>query len=357
MNLTIAVSGINAIDNPGPGTGIIRAIKESKLAKEHNIRAIGMAYDGMEPGIYMDEVVDKTYIMPYPSGSRDSFISRIHYIHEREKIDVIISALDAELPIYMDIEKYLESELGIKMLIPTKDMFKLREKTVLKNLADEIGIKAPEYIACGSYADLLAATQIVGFPCMVKGPFYEAFKANTMAEAETYFHKISSKWGYPIIVQRFIYGDEYNVIGCGDGEGGDMGVFAIRKMTITGLGKVWNAVSIDNKKLLEATKKMVNHLSWKGGFEFEVMVDSKSGEIFVIEINPRFPAWVYMAAAAGINLPERMVRKLMDMPFDTHSDYQSGKMMIRYTAEMLKDIKEFEQITTMGELENKPAKN
>ena len=103
MKLTVAVSGINAVDNPGPGTGIMKSLKESGL----DIRTIGLAYDALEPGIYMEEVTDKTYIMPYPSGDRESFIKRIQYIHSIEKLDVIISALDAELPIYMDIEKDL----------------------------------------------------------------------------------------------------------------------------------------------------------------------------------------------------------------------------------------------------------
>jgi len=347
--LTIAVSGINAVDNPGPGVGVIRSLKESALAKEVELRCIGLAYDAMEPGIYLHEWIDKSYLMPYPSSSRDVFIDRLRYIHQKEKIDVIISALDAELPIYMDIENILRDELGIKMLIPAKEMFRMRDKTKLQDLAIKVGAKAPPYINCSSYADLLPALDTVGYPCMVKGPFYEAFKANSLADAETYFAKIAMKWGYPIIVQKFIYGDEFNVIGCGDGKGGDMGTFAIRKMTITGLGKVWNAVSIANPRLLETTQKVVSALKWRGGFELEVMVDSKTEDIYIIEINPRFPAWVYMASASGVNLPERMVRMLTGLPYETASEYASGKMMIRHTAEVVRDISEFEAVTTFGE--------
>ncbi len=129
-NITVAVSGINAIDNPGPGTGIIRALKQSSFT----VRAIGLAYDALEPGIYLDNLVDKSYIMPYPSGGKDSFLERIQYIHEQEKIDVLIPALDAELPVYIHLEEELK-KIGIKMLIPTKKMFGLRDKTALKSLA------------------------------------------------------------------------------------------------------------------------------------------------------------------------------------------------------------------------------
>ena len=345
MKITVAVSGINAIDNPGPGTGIMKSLKESSL----DVRTIGLAYDNLEPGIYLDEIVDKSYIMPYPSGARESFVKRIQYIHSVEKIDVLISALDAELPIFIDIEQDL-AEMGIKMLIPTKEMFKLRNKSVLKKLSVEIGVKNPEYFTCTSYADLISAINVVGYPCMIKGPFYEAFRAKNHSEAEGHFNKIANKWGFPIIVQKFIQGEEYDVIACGDGSGNDLGVFAIRKMTTTSLGKVWNAVSIHNQKLIDATKRLITHLNWKGGMEFEVLIENKTQDIYLLEINPRFPAWVYFSAACGINLPERMVRHLLGMEYEDHSDYKSGKLMIRYTSEKIKDMADFEKITTFGEL-------
>jgi carbamoyl-phosphate synthase large subunit len=345
--ITVAVSGINAADNPGPGVGIIRALKESSL----NIRTIGLAYDAMEPGIYLDHLVDKSYIMPYPSGDVKSFIERIRYIHSVEKLNVIISTLDAELPVFMDIEPELATD-GIFMLIPTKKMFALRNKGKLKELGEAIDVKTPKYISCTSYGDLVHATQEIGFPCMVKGPFYEAFKAHNQAEADGYFNKLAAKWGFPIIAQQFVKGQEYDVIGCGDGTGQNMGLFAIKKMTTTALGKVWNAVSIKNERLLKACNRLLEHLSWRGGFEFEVLIEDKTEEIYLLEINPRFPAWVYMSAACNINLPERMVRSLMDMEYDTHSNYSSGKIMIRYTNEILKDISDFEKISSYGELEN-----
>jgi carbamoyl-phosphate synthase large subunit len=345
--ITVAVSGINAVDNPGPGIGIIRSLKESHL----NVRTIGLAYDSMEPGIYLDHLVDKSYMMPYPSGDVASFMNRIQHIHSLEKLDVIISTLDAELPVYMDIEsKLLQS--GINMLIPTKQMFNLRNKNKLQDLSKAINILTPQYLSCSSYEDLVKATQKIGFPCMIKGPFYEAFKANSSGEAQSYFIKLADKWGFPIIAQKFVKGQEYDVVGCGDGNGNSMGLFAIKKMTTTALGKVWNAISINNERLLQTCHRLLEHLSWRGGFEMEVLIEENTDDIYLLEINPRFPAWVYMSAACGINLPERMVCFLLDMDHETHSNYKSGKIMIRHTNEILKDISDFEQISSFGELEN-----
>lgn len=59
---TIAVTGLNATDNPGPGLAVIRALK---AAKSFDVNIIGLSYETLEPGIYMRDLVDKVYQMPY----------------------------------------------------------------------------------------------------------------------------------------------------------------------------------------------------------------------------------------------------------------------------------------------------
>jgi carbamoyl-phosphate synthase large subunit len=344
MSYTIAVSGINAIDNPGPGTGIAKSLRESDL----DVRIIGLAYDCLEPGIYMDWLIDKSYILPYPSGEVDSFLSRLQYIHERENLDVIIPALDAELPVYMNLSKSISS-LSIGMMIPSKQSFQQRAKDKLPELSAAIGLKIPQTFVLSTLAELDKALAELGYPLMVKGPFYEAYTAENRQDAHHHFHALCGKWGYPIIVQEFIHGDEYNLVGLGDGKGNDVGHVSTKKMLITKLGKVWTNVSIRNDPMEQAALKFVNKYHWSGGYELELMLDKKSQEMYLIEINPRFPAWLYAATGCGINLPERMVKMILGKPYKTDSDYPVGKMLIRYTGELIKDISDFEKITTTAE--------
>jgi carbamoyl-phosphate synthase large subunit len=56
--LFVGVSGINAIDNPGPGLGVARSLKEDTELKP---TIVGLAYDAMDPGIYMNWVVDRLH--------------------------------------------------------------------------------------------------------------------------------------------------------------------------------------------------------------------------------------------------------------------------------------------------------
>jgi carbamoyl-phosphate synthase large subunit len=59
---------------------------------------------------------------------------------------------------------------------------------------------------------------------------------------------------------------------------------------------------------LEISQKVISKISWKSGMELEFMKSETTGEYYLLEINPRFPAWVYLAPGAGQNLPAAMVK-------------------------------------------------
>jgi len=338
----VAVSGVNAIDNPGPGIGIAKGIRESGL----NVKVFGLAYDAMEPGIYMNWLIDKSFIMPYPSSGETPFINRLLYIKENYGLDVVIPTLDAELPLFIKGVSLLES-YGIKTFLPTEEQFKLRGKDRLTEVAERIGVKVPKTIVVTSYEELSQASNEIGFPLMVKGIFYKAYKAYNISQLNSYFNSIVSEWGYPVIVQEVVTGEEMNVVGVGDGEGGHFGLIGIKKLWITSLGKIWTGVTVKNQRLLEAAERFVSEFLWRGAFEFECIV--KENEIYLIEINPRFPAWVYFSTGVGVNLPGRLLKAALGMEPERSWDYEAGKLYVRFTDDFVTDISEFQKVATRGE--------
>ena len=80
-------------------------------------------------------------------------------------------------------------------------------------------IKVPYDRTIFSTSEIFGLTADFTYPVVVKGKYYDANIAYNPEQVLTYFNKISSKWGLPIIIQQFIYGSEYNVIALGDGKG------------------------------------------------------------------------------------------------------------------------------------------
>ncbi len=338
----VAVSGINAIDNPGPGLGVIKGIREENL----DTMIVGLAYDAMEPGVYMDWIIDKVYLMPYPSEGERVYLNRLLYIKENFGLDVIIPTLDTELPLLIDLSDQLKS-YGISSFLPTKEQFKLRSKEKLPALSKEAHIKTPKTVTVTSLEDLSRAIQDFTFPVMIKGLFYKAYKAYNLQEANHYFCSIANEWGLPILLQEVISGEEINVVGVGDGEGGHFGLLAIKKLWITSLGKIWTGVTIHNDNLIKTTERFLQITKWRGAFEFECII--KNEEIFLIEINPRFPAWIYFSVGVGINLPGRLLKAALNLDPYGDSFYEAGKLYIRYTEDFVTDIDNFQKLIIRGE--------
>ncbi|HLX61242.1 MAG TPA: ATP-grasp domain-containing protein [Planctomycetota bacterium] len=341
--IRVGVSGINAADNPGPGTGVARSLKEDF---ELNVEIIGLAYDAMEPGIYMDWIVDKSFILPYPSGEGDAFLSRLYHIKESHGLDFVIPSLDAELPLYI---KYAEAlnERGIRTFLPSMQQFKLRGKDLLSEVARKIDIKLPKTVVVNSPSQLEDALEKVGLPAMIKGIYYKAHRAYTRADAHQHMHALAAEWGFPVIVQEIVAGDELNVVGLGDGEGQSLGHVGIKKIMITSLGKIWTGVTVKHEKMLAAAQRFISEYKWRGPFELECIV--RNDDVVLIEINPRFPAWSYFATGVGINLPSRMLRRALGMPVPELRDYAAGKLFVRYCLELVSDMEKFQMAVTRGE--------
>ncbi|MEI6021674.1 MAG: ATP-grasp domain-containing protein, partial [Bacteroidota bacterium] len=158
-----------------------------------------------------------------------------------------------------------------------------------------------------------------------------------------------AKWGLPIIIQEMVYGQEVNVTAIGDGKGNVVGAVPMRKQYITDKGKAWSGISIDDEHLMKMTRQLFSSTKWRGGLELEIIKNAK-GEYYLIEINPRFPAWVYLAVGCGQNHPEALVKMALGEKVKPYTKYDIGKMFIRYSFDMIVELKEFEKIATMGEL-------
>lgn len=343
--ITVALTGLNNIDNPGPGIPVIRGILESEY---FDAKIIGLAYENLEPGIYMKELVSKSYHIPYPTAGSEILLQRIEYINEKEKIDVLIPNFDAELYTFMKASEQLK-EMGIHTFLPTLTQFEERQKSFLPAFGKKYKVKVPDSKPIFSEKDIYDLNKDFNYPLLVKGKYYDAYIAYTPEQAKMYYHKISGKWGLPIVIQEFIEGTEVNVVALGDGKGITIGAVPMRKQYITDKGKAWSGITLDDRNLLKITRSIIKKTNWRGGMELE-MIKTKENEYYLIEINPRLPAWVYLAVGSGQNLPEALVKLALEMKVEPFKKYEIGKLFIRYSYDLLCDIKEFEKLTHYAEL-------
>ena len=342
--IVIAVTGLNAIDSPGPGVAVIRAIRDGC---DRPVRIIGLSYESLEPGIYMDNICDKVYQVPYPAAGSEVLYNRLVYIHEKEKLDVVIPNFDAELFSFIKIAPRLK-QLGINSFLPSFEMFDARDKLNLYAFGQKHGLLVPRDRIIYYPEEINLIGEEFGYPLVVKGKFYDAVVAYTLEQAQKAFYKLSAKWGFPIIIQQFISGTEVNIAALGDGEGNAISIIPMRKLYITDKGKAWAGITIEDENLLALAEKFIKATKWRGGFEVEIMMNSQN-ELYIMEINPRFPAWIYLSAGAGQNQPAALIKMAMGEKVEPYKDYDVGKLFIRYSWDLITDVSSFQQISAFGE--------
>ena len=349
----IAVTGMNARpDNPGPGLAVAHCLRE---AADYDGRIVGLGYEALDPGVHLPRYCDAGYLLPYPSTGDDAFLERLQLVKEREGIDALIPCLDAELPSVTRLAPELRS-MGIATFVPAPEQLELRNKDRLTELADHARIACPETKPITDAGFFYNCNRDGWrYPLVVKGIFYDAEVVKGPEQGVAAFTRISSRWGLPVLVQRFLKGEEVNLTGVGDGEGKLLGSVMMKKLALTDKGKAWAGITIADDTLYEASRSLVRATCWKGPLEVEVMREP-DGTYQLIEINPRFPAWVYLTAGAGQNVVQVLLELMSDgMPAD-RGYAPAGTVYIRYAEDIVIPLAEYESVVMNGwRLQGPPA--
>lgn len=342
-SLNIAVTGLNATNNPAPGLNIIRSIREEQLP---GIRIIGLTFDTLATGAYESSLLDEVYIVPYPAEGEAALLSRLVEINKVARLDVIIPSLDAEVNLYSSLKTALR-KLGIRMLIPDRSKVQLRSKQSLSDFCRRNNLDTPRTRIVYDFKDI-EHDKTIGYPSVLKGSFTDAQRVNTLEEARVFFNRLVREWGLPLVWQQFIPGEEYDVAALADEKSNVVGKVVMKKFALTEKGKAWSAVTIGEKNMLELADEVVKALGWTGPLELELIKETASGTFYILEINPRFPTWIYLAVEAGQNLPLAAVKLALGKKIAPFHSYELGKLFVRSMEENICDFNVLCNLTVRG---------
>lgn len=349
--LRVAITGMNnRPDNPGPGYATARCLRAHPQFRG---QIIALGYDVLDGGLYHREMCDSSFLLPYPSSGEQALLERLREIHQRQPFDVLIPCLDSELIAFSRLMPALR-RLGVRMLVPEQALIQRRDKDKLPELcrAAEVSTPAIRHLTHTRFF-MEAEREGWSYPLVVKGRFYDACIAHNATQAVAAFHRLAAEWGLPVIVQQFIPGQEFNVCALGDGEGGTLGMVMMRKRALTEKGKAWAGTTIEHPHIEQFANRLIGALRWPGPLEIEMICDP-TGHFHLLEINPRFPAWVYLTEGAGCNLPVRLLQRLCDEVPQACSQARPGVSFIRYAEERIVSLAELEQMSLSGELSGAP---
>ncbi len=342
--INVAITGLHRGNNPQPGAAVAAGLRR----RFPDLRIVGLSYDPLESGLYCHDGgrPDVAYLMPFPGAGAKATLDRLDKILQTEPIDYLIPCLDSELDNYIQLQPELKSR-GIGCLLPSQQALDDRAKSNLDAFCEQLEVPTPRTLMANDPDTLAALALQLGYPVFVKGRFYEAHLATTPKELYEAFASIASVWGTPVLVQEMVVGEEYDILGLGDGEGGLLASCSIRKMLRTSAGKGFAGVVVADPDLDELVARVIGALRWAGPFELEfIKVPGKPHALF--EMNPRFPAWVDFPSQIGCNMPARLLEQLIGLDATPLQTCTPGQMFIRHSIDLVADIAEVAEMTITG---------
>lgn len=300
--LVIGVSGCHSGPNPSPGFGVARSLRLAYpnavfVAKDHSVQCSGLHH----------EVFNEVWVSR-PWDELDLHQHREEFT-ERFRSAWFISGLDLEV-------RWLADWQCERALVPSLQSLNRAAKPRFE-AAQALPVRVPSWVTLSA-----GESEVYRFCCRhdwrvwVKGSTYEAVIARDWAQLMAAASRLRDTWGSDeLFVQAGVEGWEVSVAFVAF-RGELLEAVFMEKRLVTDLGKTWaGEVSDVPQPLLGALRELIEDMAWTGGGELEFVRDAR-GDLWLIDWNPRFPAWVHGVTLAGRNLPGLLISTASGIPMN-----------------------------------------
>lgn len=276
---------------------------------------------------YASRYINKKYITPdiikYPS----EFEAYLYKHLTNTNIDLIIPMGDDSATFLSQRKEYIESTYKCRSAVPTYSTFNIaNDKQLLMELCEKHNLPHPRTRGI-SMDNIDSVAAYVGFPAMIK-PNISAgakgiVKVDNKGELELKLPSIIEQFGASTL-QEYVQqsGHYYNVMLYRD-RNGQIAAYTIIKILryfpIKG-GSSCYCQTVEHPYLLEKCKEVLECLDWRGFADFDILEDANSGELKIIEINPRVPSSLQASVASGVDFAKIIIADEFgeDTPLSTY---------------------------------------
>ena len=284
-------------------------------------------------------MIDADHAIILPSIYDPSYIDQLVESIEKYKIDAVISLNDLELPI-LSLERDFIEQNGTKLLVSDQRVINISfDKWNTFLFLSEQGLKSPLTFIDYNEALLAIDTGLLSFPLVIKPrwgsasigiefpesveEFKLAYTLLKMRLERTILAKASQEnIEQAILIQEKISGNEYGVDVLNDLKGNYKGTFVRKKLSMRS-GETDKAASIIDQRFDEVGQVIGKHLKHVGNLDCDVL--EKDGDLYVLELNPRFGGGYPFSHEAGMNTCKSYISWLKNEDtFDEDNKYEAN---------------------------------
>jgi diaminopimelate decarboxylase len=295
--MKIYISGLYSGTNPQPGVGIARSLRVAYP----QAKLVGVEYSNRCSGIHWQDFDEIWLQRPWDEINLDAHAREVQKVLDSGAL--WISSIDLEILWMADVFPNGHPNL----LTPPRRALESVAKPAIPAHRG-LPVKIPTFVTTEiSDWDLHAFCRAHDWKVWLKGPYYEAVKTDNWARFAEMRSVLSDAWATEkLFLQAHVSGYEESV--CFTAYRGELlECVRMRKRDLTELSKTWAGDVTDvPAEIVEPLREIVRKINWTGGAELEMVRDAE-GNLWLLECNPRFPAWIHGATITGYNLPASLV--------------------------------------------------
>lgn len=286
-------------------------------------------------------LVDADIAIQVPSIYSPNYISSLLKIIEDHKIDAVISLNDLELPILSEAKNEIEA-FGTKVIVSDEKAINIAfDKWETVKFLENNNLKSPK-----TYIDFNVAKEAIRkgelrFPLVVKPRWGSAsigidfpedleelelaYQLQTIRLKRTILAEASKEdIDHAILIQEKIPGCEYGMDVLNDFDTNYIGTFVRQKLQMRS-GETDKAISVIDARFEQVGQIISKGLKHIGNLDCDVF--EHNGELYVLELNPRFGGGYPFSHEAGINTAAMYIEWLKgNHKIADFSNYREGVM-------------------------------
>lgn len=284
----------------------------------------------------------------YGYGSNSRYLNKCHYFKDVEDVDKYYHYLvellkkekyDAVIPMRDEntklLSKYRDELLQYtRFVVPDDETFERGfDKHKLMEVCQQHGYPHPQTMIVngGSLAGLNLDEMI--FPLLIKPNHTAGGRGMTLVQDK---EELLSK--FPAVYEQ--YGDCHlqSYIPSG-GAQVEIQLYVNEQQELVNSSVIYKyrwypenggssccAKSVKNEKIVDILYHLLLDIGWVGFADFDTIEDPRTGELLIMELNPRMPACVKAIFEAGVNWAEIIVNGYLGLPQKSYS-YKEGEFL------------------------------
>lgn len=296
----------------------VQTLAMARSLRRQGFRVVGFCNKRASSG-YVSRYLDERHKVPDITYSPKAFKDFLDSYLQNHSVTLIVPlADDGACFLSLHKEDY-ENLYGVICAVPSYPIFDMgSDKQKLMELCAKLGVSHPRthHINFNNINELVDK---VGFPALIKPNHSQGAKGivrvENLTDLQEKYAAIYKQFG-DCTLQKYVNQPDYyyNVMLYRNRAGVITGstVIKIRRFFPIKGGSSCYCETIEHSRLVEQCKVVLDSMDWHGFADFDILEDISTGELDIIEINPRMPSSLQASFAAGVDFGKCIVSDLLD---------------------------------------------